>query len=107
MPRRIQRSGRMCRGPFPESRGVALIGGGFAVVPEGPERLGQSAGANRVTVTATDNHGGTLVHDPAASVAWFGQAPAGLFPAASPGDPHDLLTPLSASAYPLLVAHPV
>jgi len=56
-------------------------------------------------VTATDNHGGTLVHDP--SLALFVQAAASFAPAVSSGEWQDLFSSPSASAHPPLVAHPI
>jgi len=56
-------------------------------------------------VTASDGHGGTLVHDPA--VALLVQAAASFAPSPGLGATHGLLTPPPESAPPLLAAHAV
>lgn len=56
-------------------------------------------------VTATDNHGGTLVHDPG-SVALLVQAAAGFAPGPGLGGTEALLMPPPASIDALLVTHP-
>jgi hypothetical protein len=56
-------------------------------------------------VTATDNHGGTRVHDPAGSLALFAQAAAG-FTSGQGGllESSSLLIPPTDTAHPLLTA---
>jgi hypothetical protein len=56
-------------------------------------------------VTASDGHGGTLVHDPA--VALLVQAAASFAPSPGLGETHGQLTPPPESARPLLAAHAV
>jgi hypothetical protein len=58
-------------------------------------------------VTATDGHGGTLVHDPAPSLALFVQAAASFAPSGGLGGTQSLLTPPPEVAHPLLAPHPV
>jgi hypothetical protein len=57
-------------------------------------------------VTATDNRGGTLVHDPAGSLALFVQSAASFAPGPGLGDTPGLLTPPPFASQPLLAAHP-
>ena len=86
------------------------ISGGTLQVTDGTHTADISLLGNYTAstfVTATDNHGGTLVHDPVASLALLVQAAASFAPGPGLGDTPAPLMPPPASTSALLVTHPV